>query len=203
MRIIAGRWKGHRLKALRGKGVRPTADRVREAWMSALGGRVVGARVLDLFAGSGALGLEALSRGASSVVLVERARGALRVVRSNIELLGVGSECTVVANDVFQFLNVAGERFDLALADPPYGGGAAARLVERFLDEPFANELWLEHPWRETLPLPGDARTRRYADTALSTLAARGRSTEGRATHAIRRGYPGLARVQTRNDDES
>ena len=142
--------------------------------MSALGGRVVGARVLDLFAGSGALGLEALSRGASSVVLVERARGALRVVRSNIELLGADSECTVVANDVFQFLNPPVERFDLALADPPYGGGAASRLVERFLEEPFANELWVEHPWRETLPLPEHARTRRYADTALSTLAATG-----------------------------
>lgn len=138
--------------------------------MSALGGRIEGARVLDLFAGSGALGLEALSRGASSVVFVERARGALGVLRANIELLGAGPECTVADRDVFRFLESCGERFDLALADPPYGQGASARLVRLFLADPFANELWLEHPSRETLPLPSHARTRRYGDTALTEL---------------------------------
>lgn len=140
--------------------------------MSALGDRIVGARVVDLFAGSGALGLEALSRGASSVVFVERARGALESLRANIELLGADSECRVWEGDVFRFLAGPLERFDLALADPPYGKGAAARLVERFRAEPFANELWLEHPWRHTLPLPEGARTRRYGDTALTTVTS-------------------------------
>lgn len=172
MRIIAGRWKGHGLKALRAKGVRPTTDRVREAWMSALGATVEDARVLDLFAGSGALGLEALSRGAASVTFVERARGALAVLRANIALLDAGSETTVVDRDVFRFLSGPVEGFDLALADPPYEGGAAARLVERYLDAPFARALWLEHPWREQLPLPEGTRTRRYGDTALSTITA-------------------------------
>ncbi|NJD20716.1 MAG: 16S rRNA (guanine(966)-N(2))-methyltransferase RsmD, partial [Gemmatimonadetes bacterium] len=83
MRIIAGRWKGHRLKPLKGRDVRPTTDRVREAWMSALGGRMDGLRVLDLFAGSGALGLETLSRGAEHVVFVERSRGSLRTLEAN------------------------------------------------------------------------------------------------------------------------
>lgn len=172
MRIIAGRWKGHGLKVVRAKGVRPTTDRVREAWMSALGAGVVDARVLDLFAGSGALGLEALSRGASSVVFVERARGALSVLRANIELLGASEECTVVDRDVFRFLAGPLEDFDVALADPPYQGGAARRLVERYVQEPFARELWLEHPWRESLALPEGSRTRRYGDTALSTITA-------------------------------
>ncbi len=97
MRIIAGRWRGHRIKAPRGRDVRPTTDRVREAWMSAIGGSVVGASVLDLFAGSGALGLEALSRGADRVVFVERARGALLALESNVVLLGAQEACRVGA----------------------------------------------------------------------------------------------------------
>ena len=170
MRIIAGRWRGRRLKTLRGRDVRPTSDRVREAWMSALGARVEGARVVDLFAGSGALGLEALSRGAESVVFVDRARGALSALRANIALLGAEPECSVVDRDVFRYLGSVEEPFDLAFADPPYEKGAAVRLVQTFLEKPFARELWLEHPWREQLPLPEGARTRRYGDTALTTL---------------------------------
>lgn len=170
MRIIAGRWKGHGLGSLTGRGVRPTTDRVREAWMSALGWRLVDATVMDLFAGSGALGLEALSRGAASVVMVERARGALGVIRDNVDRLGAGEACTVLADDVFRVLSRIDVHADLALADPPYGTGDATRLVERFVEAPFANELWLEHPFREDLPLPAGAKTRRYGDTALTTL---------------------------------
>lgn len=140
--------------------------------MSALGGRIQGAAVVDLFAGSGALGLEALSRGAASVVLVERARRAVGVIEANIERLGAGDDARVVPDDVFRFLGRLEEPFDIALADPPYGTGAAVRLVESFLDAPFAQELWLEHPFRESLPLPESARTRRYGDTALSVLEA-------------------------------
>jgi 16S rRNA (guanine966-N2)-methyltransferase len=140
--------------------------------MSALGDRVEGARVLDLFAGSGALGLEALSRGADSVVLVERFRTAAEVLRANIDLVGAASQCRVVVRDVFRFLGSSRERFDLAFADPPYGKGAAQRLVDEFVRDPFAQELWLEHPSRETLVLPDTARTRRYGDTALTTLTA-------------------------------
>ena len=172
MRIIAGRWKGHGLKPVRAKGVRPTTDRVREAWMSALGDQIQGATVVDLFAGSGALGLEALSRGAASAVFVERARAALGVLRANIEHLEAGAQCTVVDRDVFKFLASPGLDFDLALADPPYADDSARRLVECWVAEPFARALWLEHPWREQLRLPEGSRTRRYGDTALSTLTA-------------------------------
>ena len=173
MRIIAGRWKGHGIKPVRGRSVRPTTDRVREAWMSALGGTLEGLTVVDLFSGSGALGLEALSRGAERVTLVERSRGALRVIRDNVDTLGAGDEVTVVESEVFRYLRGCPEgSFDLALADPPYGTGDAARLVERFLEQPFARELWVEHPSRESLPVGPDARVRRYGDTSLTALPA-------------------------------
>lgn len=170
VRIIAGRWKGHGLKSVKGRHVRPTTDRVRESWFSALGDRVVDARVVDLFAGSGALGLEAASRGAKAVTLVEKARGPAGAIRTNIERLEAGDVCRLVMDDVFRFLGRSDEVFDVALADPPYGSGEARRLVEQYLQRPFANELWLEHPVREDLALPEDARTRRYGDTALTTL---------------------------------
>lgn len=173
MRIIAGRWKGRRLGTVKGRNVRPTTDRVREAWMSALGGSLGGLMVVDLFAGSGALGLEALSRGADHVVFVELARGALRVLEANIALLGADAECTVVNRDVFRYLRGLDPlAFDVALADPPYATEYARRLIESFLERPFARELWVEHAWRDELPTPEGASTRRYGDTALTTLMA-------------------------------
>jgi 16S rRNA (guanine966-N2)-methyltransferase len=139
--------------------------------MAALGDALVDAVVWDLFAGSGALGLEALSRGARSAVLVEKARGPLSVIRANVRLLGAEPDATVVADDVFHFLKRTSPPADIALADPPYGTGSARRLVETYLAEPFAHQLWLEHAWREQLPLPTGARTRRYGDTALTMLS--------------------------------
>ncbi len=174
MRIIAGEWKGHRLAALKGRDIRPTSDRVREAWMSAMGGRMDGLRVLDLYAGSGALGLETLSRGARHVVFVEQARASRKVLESNVSLLGAGERCRVVGDDVFHFLRgTEPDHFDVALADPPYATRDATRLAEIFLERPFARELWVEHPWRETLPVGSEDRTRRYGDTALTLLLAR------------------------------
>lgn len=172
MRIVAGRWGGRRLATPRGRDVRPTTDRVREAWMSAAGPGLQHARVLDLFAGSGALGLEALSRGAAEVVFVERARGALRALRANIESLAADTETIVVGDDVFRYLDRLAAPFDIAFADPPYDTNDAARLLARFMERPFAATLWLEHAWRQrdTLPVPPGARTRRYGDTALTTL---------------------------------
>jgi len=141
--------------------------------MSALGGSLEGLTVVDLFAGSGALGLEAASRGAEHVVLVERARGPLRVIEENIARLGAGDLVSVVADDVFRYVRgLQPGAFDLGLADPPYGMGYVARLVEAFRARPFARELWVEHPWREPLPTLVGERTRRYGDTALTTLVA-------------------------------
>ena len=152
--------------------MRPTTDRVREAWFSALGDRVVDATVLDLFAGSGALGLEALSRGARHVIFVDNQRAAVRAVRQNLEALGVGADrATVLAQDVFKALSRLDTPREVALADPPYGTGQAGRLVELFLERPFAKELWVEH---RSGDLPAElpaSRVRRYGDTILTTLA--------------------------------
>jgi len=173
MRIIAGRWKGRRLEPPKGRDVRPTTDRVRESWMSAMGGRLDGLTVVDLFAGSGALGLEALSRGAEHVVFVERARASLKTLETNVALLGAEAEVTIVADDAFHFLGrIEPRSFDVALADPPYGRGDVERLAELFRTRPFARELWVEHPWREELALGPADRTRRYGDTAITHIVA-------------------------------
>jgi 16S rRNA (guanine966-N2)-methyltransferase len=121
VRIVAGSRKGHRIDAPKGVVTRPTGDRVREALFSILG-EVEDARALDLFAGSGALGLEALSRGASSCVFVERDRLAARVIQSNLEKLRL-TGAVVLARDVVGALREErdrGRRYDLVLADPPY-----------------------------------------------------------------------------------
>ena len=121
MRVVAGSFKGRRLAAPRGTRTRPTADRVREALFSMLGD-VGGARVLDLYAGSGALGIEALSRGAGSAVFVERDAKAVAAIERN--LAAVGIEETVVRQDVERFLARADGAFDLVFCDPPYDSAA-------------------------------------------------------------------------------
>jgi 16S rRNA (guanine966-N2)-methyltransferase len=141
--------------------------------MSALGGRLDGLRVLDLFAGTGALGLESLSRGAREVVFVENGKGPLRVLKANVELLGAGDASIIVAGDVFRYVaKLEADSFDVALADPPYDTGDAARLAEAFRRRPFARELWVEHPWRAPLASSPQDRVRRYGDTALTLLTA-------------------------------
>ena len=140
--------------------------------MSALGARLHDAEVLDLFAGSGALGLEALSRGARSVVAVEKARSAAAVIEANATMLEAGEAHRLVQDDVFRFLEREQPTADVALADPPYQTGDGARLISVFLEQPFARELWLEHPFRDAPPLPEGARTRRYGDSAITTIVA-------------------------------
>ena len=122
-RIIAGEAGGRRLTVPPGESVRPTSDRVKESVFSALGpGRLVGARVLDLYAGSGALGLEALSRGAAEALLVDRDQAAGRAIRANIETLGFEGRAVLRQSPVATVLAASrpGDPFDLALLDPPY-----------------------------------------------------------------------------------
>jgi 16S rRNA (guanine966-N2)-methyltransferase len=121
MRVIAGRYGGRRLQAPPGDATRPTSDRVREALFSVLAGRVDGARVLDLFAGSGALGIEALSRGAAEATFVDSAPASIRAVRANLEALGTEGE--VRRADARRFLgsaSAAARQYDLVFLDPPY-----------------------------------------------------------------------------------
>ncbi len=121
MRVIAGHWGGRRLQAPPGDSTRPTSDRVREALFSVLGPRLEGARVLDLFAGSGALGIEALSRGAAAATFVDSAPAAIRAVRANLQALGIEAE--VRRADARRFLggaSAAARQYDLVFLDPPY-----------------------------------------------------------------------------------
>jgi 16S rRNA (guanine966-N2)-methyltransferase len=118
MRIIAGIAKGRRLAGPPGKRTRPLTDRVREAVFSSLGGFVVDADVLDLYAGTGSIGLEALSRGAASVVFVEQNRKTAAALRTNVATVGLGG--TVVVGDVTRYVDSARRPVDLAFVDPPY-----------------------------------------------------------------------------------
>jgi 16S rRNA (guanine966-N2)-methyltransferase len=141
MRIVAGRFGGRRLQAPPGRGTRPTSDRVREALFSTLG-RLDGALVLDLFAGSGALGLEALSRGAAHADLVERDARAAAVARANAEALALGPEEVAVlrmpARRALEDARERGAAYDLVLLDPPY---ADAPRLGRELSGPVAAVL--------------------------------------------------------------
>lgn len=169
LRIIAGEFKGRRIKTPAGDRTRPTADRVREAWFSILQAEMPGARVLDLFAGSGALGLEALSRGAVAVDFVETHGPALDVLRANIATLGVEDRVKVHPTDAPRFAERVTAPYDVAFADPPYASDAAERLVRLFRSSPFARVFAVEHD--ATRPLPGDD-TRRYGDNAVTFVYA-------------------------------
>ena len=179
MRIIAGRFKGRRLRGPVGTGVRPTSDGLRETLFNVLGPTIDGLHVLDAFAGTGALGLEALSRGAASVTFVERDRGEARVLEANVAACGMPDACAIIRDD---FLGIDGRHdiphaFDLALLDPPYDlkdldavVATAAALLSP------AGRLVLEHSRRRESPdaVPGVRRSRVLVagDSALSFYTA-------------------------------
>ncbi len=177
MRVIAGRLGGRRLVAPRGAATRPTADRVREALFSALGD-VSGAAACDLYAGTGALGIEALSRGARRAVFVESARPALAALRENLAALDLHELAQVIPLPVERALDrLAGEGpFDLVFLDPPYAAlpeaaAAAARLAGPLGLLAAEGRLVLEHASRDAAPeIQGLTRaaTRTYGDTAIS-----------------------------------
>lgn len=170
MRIIAGEFRGRTLKPPADRRSRPTADRVREAWFSILAPELTGATVLDLFAGSGALGLEALSRGARHVDFVEISKPALTALRANVAALDAEQRVTIHRADALRFVEkLPAAAFAVALADPPYDTDQALQIVQTFRARPFAGILGVEH--RSSIPLPGDE-TRRYGDTALTFCRA-------------------------------
>jgi 16S rRNA (guanine966-N2)-methyltransferase len=170
VRIVAGEFGGRQLTMPKDARVRPTADRVREAWMSILADAIPGARVLDLYAGSGALGLEALSRGAASATFVELNPPSLRALQANVAALGVADRVTVHRGDALRYVDgLPAGAFDVVLADPPYARDDAARLVALFRSTPFARILSVEHKAGDRLD--GDS-TRRYGDTALTFFHA-------------------------------
>jgi 16S rRNA (guanine966-N2)-methyltransferase len=172
VRVIAGAFGGRRLQAPRGSETRPTSDRVREALFSVLGDEVAGARVLDLFAGSGALGIEALSRGAAEATFVDSAPAAVRAIKANLDALGIRGE--VRRSDALAFLGAASRRspdYDLVFLDPPYR--SAARLgaeLSRRLPDVMATDATVvcESAPRDPLALDLPLRDeRRYGDTLI------------------------------------
>ena len=170
MRIVAGTLGGRHLKAPAGRATRPTSDRVREALFSILGD-LDGARVLDLFAGSGALGIEALSRGASAAVFVDTDPKALTAIKANLQALDITAK--VHRRDAIAYLNNAGEApFDLVFLDPPYSSASemAGPLSERLPsvlseDARIVSESDKRHPLILTLPLLDE---RVYGDTRIA-----------------------------------
>ncbi len=129
MRVIGGTARGTRLARVP-PGTRPVSDRAREGLFASLGDAVVGARCVDLFAGTGALGIEALSRGAEHAVLVDSSESAVRTLRANLTRTGLASRGTVVRSDVRRFLARRSDRFDLAFLDPPYAAPNIRDVLE-------------------------------------------------------------------------
>jgi 16S rRNA (guanine966-N2)-methyltransferase len=169
VRVVAGAYRGRRIEAPRGRSTRPTSDRVREALFSIIG-PIGGARVLDLFAGTGALGIEALSRGAAEAVFVDSDPRAIAVVRRN--LAAIGADAAVYRRDVFAWLGGADAQFDLVFADPPYSsasrtGGRLSELLPPLLTDTSltVTESDKRDPLLLDLPLI-DERT--YGDTRIA-----------------------------------
>jgi 16S rRNA (guanine966-N2)-methyltransferase len=169
-RIVSGHWRGRRLVVPKDGGVRPTAERVREAWLSILGPDLAGARVVDLFAGSGALGLEALSRGAAHATFVETQAPSLTALRANIAALGAEAQVTVHCGDAIRFVaDLVPGAFDVALADPPFATDFAGELITLWQAVPFAGVFAVEHSSRHEL---GGGTTRRWGDIAVTFFRA-------------------------------
>lgn len=158
MRVIAGRARGSSLRAPRGQSIRPTSDRLREAVFSSLGERIIGAAVWDACAGTGAVAIEALSRGAASAVLSDESRTAIRVIRTNLEATRLDQVAEVLGTSwqrAIDRLAKEGQLFDLVYFDPPYADADEERFLTRVGDVlADAGLVLLEHPSTRTVPTP-------------------------------------------------
>ena len=178
MRVIGGTAKGRRVKSFKGQYLRPTADRVKEALFNILPHDLSGWKVLDLFAGTGNLTFEALSRGAAEACLVDVSREAAKMIRKNIEALGFSRSARVLGIPVLRAFHVLagrGDKFDLILADPPYDKGWVERVLRSLAQEELLEEdgiLVVEHSTREEVKESYGSMVlqdqRRYGGTCLS-----------------------------------
>jgi len=172
VRVVAGRFGGRRLVAPPGDATRPTSDRVREALFSVLGPSIEGTRVLDLYAGTGALGIEALSRGASAAVFVDRAPAAIKAIEANLEVLGIEADVRrMAARAALVSAADSGEAYDLVFLDPPYRRSAElGRELSEALPAVLApgarvvSESDRREPLELSLPMTDE---RRYGDTVI------------------------------------
>ena len=141
MRVITGAARGRRLKELEGYETRPTTDRVKEGVFNIIQFDIEGRKVLDLFAGTGQLGIEALSRGAAGATFVEHRRDAAALIRDNLKLTGLEARAAVLCADALTYPAAAREKFDLIFIDPPY----AANLWEKMLDSIYQFDILSNH----------------------------------------------------------
>jgi 16S rRNA (guanine966-N2)-methyltransferase len=173
MRIIAGDYKGRRLKAPSWTGLRPTADKLRETLFNIVAPQIAGARVLDLFAGTGAIGLESLSRGASLAVFVESDRRAVALISENAQLCRAQDRCAIIRDTVARALEkpIAGGPFDLIIADPPYDFEPLTAVLDAAAPHLAAGgRLVLEHARRRTVPGAAGLRPVRTVPSGDSAL---------------------------------
>lgn len=171
MRIVGGKWAGRHLTSPADRRVRPTAEFVRDAWLAGLEGDLAGAALLDLFAGTGALGLEAMSRGAKTCDFVETRPASLHALKANVAALHVRERTRIFKRDALPFAAALRPgAYDVAFADPPYGSRMLDRVIEGWLAAPFSRVLTVEHAAEHALP-PGGKR-RLFDDTAVTTYRA-------------------------------
>lgn len=172
MRIVRGRWAGRHLTSPADRRVRPTAERVRDAWLRLLEPDLDGARVLDLFAGTGALGLEAMSRGARYADFVENRPASLHALRANIAALHARERSRIFKKDALAFAASAEPgHYAVAFADPPYESRMLDRLLEIWTASPFSDVLTVEHSADHPLPEPADRL--RFEDSVVSVYRLR------------------------------
>jgi 16S rRNA (guanine966-N2)-methyltransferase len=171
MRIVGGKYAGRNLTSPADSRVRPTAEHVRAAVLDALAADLPNARVLDLFAGTGALGLEALSRGAARADFVEFRPASLHALRANVAALRMRERTRIFKRDALPFAGaLEADSYDIAFADPPYGSRMLDRLVETWQRQPFARILVAEHAREHVVP-PG-GRLKVYDESAVTIYRA-------------------------------
>ena len=182
MRVITGTARGRKLKTLDGLEVRPTADMVKEAVFSVIQFKVPYSTFLDIFAGSGQMGIEALSRGASKAVFVDNSRRSLEIIRENLMTTGFTKQAKVIADDAVSFLAHAVDTYDIIFLDPPYDEGYAPRVLP-LLAKPLADDGIVLFEHRRGLPMPEEAgelvmkKQYRYGQVAVTSYVKKAPET--------------------------
>jgi len=172
VRIVRGKWAGRHLTSPADRRVRPTAEHVRDGWLGLVEPELAGARVLDLFAGTGALGLEAISRGAKYADFVETRPASLHALKANVAALHLREKTRIFKKDALPFAAaLEAGAYDVAFADPPYRSGQLDRLIETWARTPFARVLTVEHAHDHELPIEGESWD--FGDTWVTIFRAR------------------------------